>query len=168
MKSCFQIPVSAGIIGKIQMNNKHVRVIGCGNPLMGNDAVGVRVIDLLHETHPEIDVIEGGVGGLGLVPMMEGYDHVILVDATTGYGTRIGEILVFSKPPSNEFFPLSLSDIGVLDAVNIAEELGICPKITIIGIEAGKIEEFSDSMSPEMERAVEDVCQFILDTIKKE
>lgn len=99
---------------------------------------------------------------------MEGYDHIILVDATTGYGDHIGEMLVFTKPPANEFFPLSLSDIGVLDAVNVAEELGICPQITIIGIEAGKIIEFSDSMSPEMERAVEDVCQFILDTIKKE
>ncbi|WFN35200.1 hydrogenase maturation protease [Methanogenium sp. S4BF] len=150
------------------MSNKRVRVIGCGNPLMGNDAVGVRVIDMLHEIHPEIDVIEGGVGGLGLIPMMEGYDHIILVDATTGYGTHIGEIMVFSKPPSNEFFPLSLSDIGVLDAVNIAEELGICPQITIIGIEAGTVEEFSDSMSPEMERAVEDACERILSTIKKE
>ncbi len=150
------------------MNNKRVRVIGCGNPLMGNDAIGVRVINVLHETHPEIEIIEGGVGGLGLIPMMEGYDHVILVDATTGYGNHIGEILVFSKPPANEFFPLSLSDVGVLDAVNIAEELGLCPQITIIGIEAGKIMEFSASMSPEMERAVEDVCELILDTIKKD
>ena len=151
-----------------QIEKKRVRVIGCGNPLMGNDAVGVRVINLLHETHPEIDIIEGGVGGLGLIPMMEGYDHVILVDATTGYGNHIGDILVFSKPPANEFFPLSLSDVGVLDAVNIAEELGLCPQITIIGIEAGKIIEFSDSMSPEMEHAVEDVCELILDTIKKD
>jgi hydrogenase maturation protease len=150
------------------MSNKRVRVIGCGNPLMGNDAVGVRVIEMLHETHPEIDVIEGGVGGLGLIPMMEGYDHVIMVDATTGYGAHIGEMMVFSKPPSNDFFPLSLSDIGVLDAVNIAEELGVCPQITIIGIEAGKIQEFSDSMSPEMEPAVADACAFILSMIKKE
>lgn len=43
------------------IKNGRVRVIGCGNPLMGNDAVGVRVINLLHETHPEIDIIEGGV-----------------------------------------------------------------------------------------------------------
>jgi len=149
------------------MNNKRVRVIGCGNPLMGNDAVGVRIIEMLQETHPEIDVIEGGVGGIGLIPMMEGYDHVILVDATTGYGKHIGEIIVLAKPPSNEFFPLSLSDIGVLDAVNIAEELGLCPKITIIGIEGGKIEEFSDSMSPEMEPAVAEVCALIVSTIKK-
>ncbi|WAI01055.1 hydrogenase maturation protease [Methanogenium organophilum] len=150
------------------MTNKRVRVIGCGNPLMGNDAVGVRVIENLQKTHPEIDVIEGGVGGLGMLPMMEGYDHIFLVDATTGYGSHIGEILIFSKPPSNEFFPLSLSDIGVLDAVNVAEELGICPEITIIGIEAGKIEEFSACMSPEMETAVEDACVIILNEIKKE
>lgn len=150
------------------MSNKRVRVIGCGNPLMGNDAVGVRVIEMLYETHPEIDVIEGGVGGIGLIPMMEGYDHIILVDATIGYGEHIGEITVFSKPPSNEIFPLSLSEIGVLDAVNIATELGVCPEITIIGIEAGKIEEFSDSMSPEMEPAVADACAFIVSTIKND
>ena len=150
------------------MSHKRVRVIGCGNPYMGNDAVGVRVIENLEKTHPDIDVIEGGVGGLGMLPMMEGYDHIIVVDATTGYGSQIGEILVFSKPPSNELFPLSLSDIGVLDAIGVAEELGICPEITIIGIEAGTIEEFSASMSPEMEPAVDRACELILDTIKKE
>ena len=135
---------------------------------MGNDAVGVRVIEKMEKTHPEIDVLEGGVGGLGMLPMMEGYDRIILVDATTGYGNHIGEILVFSRPPANELFPLSLSDIGVLDAVNVAEELGICPEITIIGIEAGEIEEFSDRMSPEMEIAVEKACELILNEIKKE
>lgn len=149
------------------MSDKRVRVIGCGNPLMGNDAIGVRVIEKLEKTHPEIDVIEGGVGGLGMLPMMEGYDHIIIVDATTGYGSQIGEILVFSKPPSNELFPLSLSDIGVLDAVSVAEELGICPAITIIGIEAGNISEFSASMSPEMESAVDRACERVMDEIKK-
>ena len=151
------------------MTNNRVRIIGCGNPFMGNDAVGVRVIEKIHEMHPEIDVIEGGVGGLGMLPMMEGYDHIILVDATTGFGSHIGEIMVFSKPPSNELFPLSLSDLGVLDAVNIAEELGICPRITIIGIEAGKVGgDFSTEMSPEMEPAVDKACELLLNTIKKE
>lgn len=135
---------------------------------MGNDAIGVRVIEQLQKTYPEIDVIEGGVGGLGMLPMMEGYDHIIIVDAMTGYASHIGEMRVFSKPPSNELFPLSLSDIGVLDAVSVAEELGICPAITIIGIEAGTIEEFSASMSPEMEPAVNRACEQILNAIKKE
>ena len=146
-------------------NDIRIQVIGCGNPLMGNDGVGLRVIESLAQIRPDIAVSEGGVGGLGLIPMMEDQDIVIIVDAMSGYGENKGEIRIFSPPPDNEVFPLSLSDIGVLDTAGIAEELGICPELIIIGIEAGHIDRFSDGMDPEVESAVPTAVKKIIELI---
>jgi hydrogenase maturation protease len=147
-------------------NDVRIRVIGCGNPLMGNDGVGIRVMESLAQIRPDIAVCEGGVGGLGLIPMMEDQDIVIIVDAMSGYGENKGEIRIFTAPPENEVFPLSLSDIGVLDTAGIAEELGICPELIIIGIEAGHIDRFSDVMDPEVESAVPNAVKKIIDLIE--
>ncbi|NYT06287.1 MAG: hydrogenase maturation protease, partial [Methanomicrobiales archaeon] len=37
------------------MPEKKVRIIGCGNPLMGNDGVGLAVIERLRLDHPDLD-----------------------------------------------------------------------------------------------------------------
>jgi len=154
------------VFGEKQMNQDvRIRVIGCGNPFMGNDGVGIRVIESLAQERPDLDTCEGGVGGLGLIPMMEDQDVVIIVDAMSGYKTGKGEIHVFPAPPENEVFPLSLSDIGVLDTVGIARELGLCTELIIIGIEAGHIDHFSDTMDPEVERAVPEAVKKIIELI---
>ncbi|HXW98139.1 MAG TPA: hydrogenase maturation protease, partial [Methanomicrobiales archaeon] len=75
-----------------------VRVIACGNPLMGNDAAGPAVMACLLERHPDLDAVDGGTGGLGLVPLMEGYDRIVIVDATSGLG-RPGEVRVYRGMP---------------------------------------------------------------------
>ena len=129
-------------------------VIGCGNPFMGNDGVGLRVIEALEQQRPDIPTSEGGVGGLGLIPMMENHDRVIIVDAMSGYAANKGDIKIFTTPPGNETFPLSLSDIGVLDTVGIAKEMGISTEVIIIGIDGGLIDHFSDIMDPDVENAV--------------
>jgi len=147
---------------------KRTLVIGCGNPLMGNDGVGLRVIEALEQKRPDINTCEGGVGGLGLIPMMEDQDLVIIVDAMSGYSGNKGEVRIFTTPPENNTFPLSLSDIGVLDTVGIAEELGIAPEVIIIGIEAGHIDHFSDVMDPDVEKAVPYAVKKIEDLIENQ
>ncbi|NIV31968.1 MAG: hydrogenase maturation protease, partial [Anaerolineae bacterium] len=49
-------------------------IIGLGNPLRGDDGIGVRVVQMLaDEALPEsVEVVEGGTLGLGLVSLMEG------------------------------------------------------------------------------------------------
>ena len=133
---------------------------------MGNDGIGLRVIDALAKIRPDIDTCEGGVGGLGMIPMMEERDLIIIVDAMTGYKEKKGEIHIFTSPPDNEVFPLSLSDIGVLDTIAVAEELALCPEVIIVGIEAGHIKCFSDVMDHEVEASVPKAVQKIIEMIE--
>ena len=58
-------------------------IIGLGNPLRRDDGVGVRVVELLaaRDLPAGVEVVDGGTPGLGLVPLLEGRQRVILVDA---------------------------------------------------------------------------------------
>jgi hydrogenase maturation protease len=134
---------------------------------MGNDAAGLRVGERLSATHPEIEVKDGGLGGLGLISMMEGYDRVIIVDAMTGYG-NLGDVHVFTQTPSSSFFPMTLHDVGIAETLQIASELGIVAEVFVVGIEGGVIESFSDTMDTEVEAAVGEACRVILQLVEKE
>ena len=143
-----------------------VRVIACGNPLMGNDAAGLSVMALLREKHPEIDVVDGGNGGLGLIPLMEGYDRIVIVDATSGMG-KVGDIQVFREIPHAGIPSLSLHELGIPEVLAMARVLGIAPEVTIVGIEGGQIPGFSGEMDPAVRAAIPDACRIVAEEVRR-
>ena len=59
-------------------------VLGLGNPIVTDDAVGLRVAQALKPllTHcPDIDISEDHWGGLRLMERMVGYNRAIIIDA---------------------------------------------------------------------------------------
>ncbi|MBS7287946.1 MAG: hydrogenase maturation protease, partial [Candidatus Freyarchaeota archaeon] len=81
---------------------RRVFVIGVGNYLLGDEGVGVHVINRMKGgSLPEgVEVVDGGVGGLFLLEFFEKADKVILVDAVLG-GGKPGDIYVI-KPEELE------------------------------------------------------------------
>ncbi|KQC03410.1 MAG: hypothetical protein APR53_05635 [Methanoculleus sp. SDB] len=148
------------------MADKKTRIIACGNPLMGNDGVGPAVLDCLLADHPDLDAVEGGLGGLGLLPLIEDYDRVIIIDAMTGYG-RKGDVRIFREPPDSRFFPMSLHDIGVVEALAVAKEIGYTTEVIIIAVEGGVIDTFGDTLDPEVRAVVPRVCRMVLEEWEK-
>jgi len=144
-----------------------VRVIACGNPLMGNDAAGLAVMALVRETHPEIDAVDGGNGGLGLIPLMEGYDRVVIVDATSGMGEP-GEVRVFRGVPPGGIPSLSLHELGIAEALALARTLGVAPEVVIVGIEGGQMQGFSGEMDPAVRAALPVAARLVVIEVKKD
>ena len=60
-----------------------IRVICCGNPFRGDDAAGLEVFRYLKkESFPgHVEIIEGGILGINLLPLFDGCDGLILVDS---------------------------------------------------------------------------------------
>jgi hydrogenase maturation protease len=143
-----------------------VRVIACGNPLMGNDAAGLSVMAFLQERYPEIDVVDGGNGGLGLIPLMEGYDRIVIVDATSGMG-EMGKIQVFREIPASGIPSLSLHELGIPEVLAMAWALGIAPEVTVVGIEGGKMPGFSDEMDPRVRAAIPEACRIVAEEVRR-
>lgn len=65
-----------------------VLVIGCGNLLRGDDAVGPVLVRRLLDRGlpPGVEVADAGTSGMDVAFRMRGADRVVLVDAATGGG----------------------------------------------------------------------------------
>jgi len=149
------------------MRENRIGIIGCGNPFMGNDGAGILVMQLFEGRCPGVDAIDGGTGGFGLIPLMEGYERVVIVDAMTGIGNRIGDVVVFATPPSLDLPACSLHDIGIGDAVAVARELGCAAEVVIIGIEVGDIRAFHRGVDPAVEGGVRDAEKEVIRLLRE-
>ena len=72
-------------------------VICIGNRYVAEDAAGLLVFDRLQTMCPlpeGIEIIEGGLAGLNLLPMLEQGGRVVFVDAVKGFGAAGGVVLL--------------------------------------------------------------------------
>ncbi|MEE9514451.1 MAG: hydrogenase maturation protease, partial [Candidatus Brocadiales bacterium] len=73
---------------------KKVLILGVGNILLGDEGVGVRVVEKIRNEHTlpdDVEVMDGGTLGLTLIPYLEGREAVFIVDAVDR-GGRPGEL----------------------------------------------------------------------------
>jgi hydrogenase maturation protease len=144
-------------------------VLALGNPLMGDDGIGVRVVEELRgwELPSGVALADGGTTGLALVGLMEEYQRVIVVDAAD-MGQPPGCVRKFA--PSEVQFRttgdiLSLHQVGFGEALTFAEALGVSlPELTIIGVQP-KRTAIGEELSPEVERAVPECIRILLDEL---
>lgn len=142
-----------------------IRIIGIGNSLRGDDAIGLLVARRLREqAGQDVQVIEADRPGVALLDLMEGAEKVVLVDAASGSGPegRIHRVDVAAGPIGREIFPTSTHAIGLAESVEIARALGRLPATTVTyGIEVGST-EIGSGLSPAVAAAVDEAVARIL------
>ena len=100
-------------------------ILGLGNPLRGDDAVGLRVADELRRSPPpgvEVDVDTGG--GLRVMERLVGYDSVVLVDAFVGGGTP-GTVVRLDAEALPTQHTASSHDVTLGTALALARAMGL-------------------------------------------
>ena len=131
-------------------------IIGVGNPMMGDDGIGPRLIAELEGSVPGIDLIDLGTGGMQLVHVLARYDSVILIDAAD-MGLMPGECRFFSPDEVvslKETRAYSLHDWDLMRSIEISRQLGECPKsILILAVQPASV-RMCDTLSPELEHAI--------------
>jgi len=90
---------------------KQILILGVGNLLLSDEGVGVHVARKLMEMDfpPQVEVLEGGTDGFGLMHVLLQADRLILVDAVRGGGPP-GSIYRFEIedcPPFPDIFKTS-------------------------------------------------------------
>ena len=144
-------------------------IIGLGNPLLGDEGIGFRVVEELSrlELPDGVEVAEGGTAGVALLPLLERYQRVIIVDAAD-MGHAPGCVVRFT--PSEVRFKrtgvhLSLHQIGLPDVLALAEALDVSlAEVIIIGVQPGLIEQ-GTGLSPEVEEAVPQAIRLVRDEL---
>ena len=64
-----------------------VCVLGVGNTLLGDEGFGVRAMEYLRDNYVwpgNVDFVDGGTQGMGLMPLLVDYDKVAVLDIVHG------------------------------------------------------------------------------------
>ena len=122
-----------------------ILVLGIGNALMNDDALGVTAIEELQAryTFPAgVSVVDGGTLGLDLLPLLEGVRKLLIIDAID-MGAAPGALFRLSGTEVPHAFAskLSVHQMGVQDLLAVAELQGHVPEELVVwGVQPGSIE----------------------------
>ena len=115
-------------------------VLGAGSPLMGDDGLGVEVVEELAQRWQESDTLrflDGGVWGMRLLPYIEEADRLLVIDAIRA-GEEPGELvrLERSEIPRHMSTKLSVHQVDLGEVFAVAELRGTFPAQAVaIGVE---------------------------------
>ena len=142
-----------------------MRVIGIGNPLRGDDAVGLLVARRVRElADPEVEVMELEGEPARLIDAWQGARLAVVVDAVKSDAPE-GAVMRFDAtadplPPS--LSATSTHALGLGDAVEIARALDRLPeRLIVFGVEGTRFQAGSD-LSPAVAAAVQAVAEAVL------
>jgi hydrogenase maturation protease len=153
-----------------------VLVVGLGNPVLGDDGVGWRIVDALERrlaADPSARASVGAVeldrlavGGFSLMERLVGYDRVVIADAVVGVDT-VGTV---SSCPLGAVAdrlagPLDSAHDATLDvALAAGRALGarLPDEVTVVGVTARRVDEFDEHLSPPVEAAVGPAVEAVL------
>ncbi len=131
-------------------------IIGLGNPIVSDDAVGLRAAELLGACLPGV-VVEQSVINLDLLEAMDGFESVVVVDAMRTGEHEPGTVVRIEEAAwaglKNFASPHSLNLPAVL---SMGRKLGyrLPEAIRVYGIEVQDLETYAERMTPEIEAAL--------------
>ena len=148
-------------------------VLGLGNPILSDDAVGLRVVKELEGRvdQQEVTLIETSVAGLGMLDFLTGYDRAIIIDAIQTVGGQAGRIYRLD-PEALDFTRHAASphDVNLATALELGKrlELSLPQQIIIFAIEVADASTFSEECTPEVRRAIPACVEMIIQEINGE
>ena len=105
--------------------NKKVALIGSGNVFFKDEGIGLYGAKYLKENYDfssSIDIVDGGTLGFKLMPLLQEYDEVIIINTESDETKEVGQI---SIKTTDEFLDGALIK-KTANEVEIAEMLQIC------------------------------------------
>ncbi|WP_242157404.1 hydrogenase maturation protease [Aestuariivivens sediminis] len=149
--------------------SRSILILGVGNYLMGNEGVGVHVIQEMAtmKLPDNVDILDGGTGGFLLLHCFEAYKAVIFVDATLD-GQKEGTISLI-RPKFASDFPsaLSVHDVGLKDMIEAVYLLENKPDIHLFTISINEVVPMSLELSTTVKQAIPRTIDDIIKLTKR-
>lgn len=149
--------------------SRSILIMGVGNYLMGDEGIGVHLIQELSKKHlPEyIDVLDGGTGGFLLLSCFEVYPTIIFVDATMD-GKPAGTISLI-RPKFASDFPsaLSVHDVGLKDMIEAVYLMEEVPDIHLFTVSIEEINPMTIELNQKVRESIPVLIDKILEQAEK-
>ena len=150
---------------------KKIAVVGVGNILLKDEGVGVHSLKELsnHQFSKNVKFYEGGTRILDVLPNLEGFDAIIMIDAVTS-GKKPGTVNIFKvelseDKNSKEMF--SLHEMDLISTLKFAKKIYDLPKkIIIVGIEPKEV-DVGNELSEDLSKAIPEVIKRVQEIINE-
>ncbi len=147
-------------------------VVGLGSELLGDDAAGLKVVDILKGSFSNkcVDFKKCYSTGFEIMENIEGYDTAIIIDSICTGRHKKGEIVKINPEEIRYSTRIaSFHDFDLLSSVELGKRLNLKmpPTIMIYGIEIEETTDFSDGLSPEIKETVSELAIQIRQDIKR-
>jgi len=117
---------------------KKIGVVGVGNILFKDEGIGVFVVKYLEENYsfkPEIDLIDAGTLGFGLMSYLHEYDHIILID-TISVKDKAGSVYRLTPEQLSGLasYHQTAHEVEVLQMIELTPLTGKMADVVVLGV----------------------------------
>lgn len=158
------------LMKKADKYHRGITIVGVGNRLLGDEGVGLHVIDKLSQIPmpPYVNIIDCGCDLLDLMAYINEPERILIIDAIRA-GGEPGQIYSFdySRLASTKIEMRSAHQVKTVDALRLIKL--VCPaladsEIVVIGVEPKTMELGSD-LSKEVGESIAEVTRSVLEEI---
>ena len=151
-------------------------VIGLGNPILGDDGVGWRIVEAFGDrlaadataraTAGDVELDCVAVGGLSLMERLVGYDRIVLVYAILGHyrpgALSVGALAETACRLAGHLD--SAHDVPLTEALAAGRALGahLPDEITVVGVDVRRVDVFDERLSAPVAASVDAAVDAIL------
>ncbi len=143
---------------------EHTLVLGLGNPLMGDDGLGLRALARLRQEWAVegVELVDGGTWGMNLLPLIEDAGRVLLLDAID-VGAAPGTLVELERDQIPRLFARKLSphEIDLREVLALAELRGTLPETVALGIQPRDV-ELGTELTPEVAAQVDGLLERVV------
>lgn len=149
-----------------------VLVLGLGNPLLGDDGVGLKLVERLAEANPfgeAVEFVDGGTQGLALLGCLDGRQAILVLDAV-GLGEAPGKVHVLRGPAMEQIRARRASTAhegNALELFATARVLGLgWNEVAVVGMEPETVRT-GIGLSPRIENSFEAALAHAREVLKE-
>ena len=144
-------------------------VLGMGNILLEDEGLGIRALELLqrqYEFSSEVELLDGGTTGMGLLDQIGGREHVLILDAVQT-GDPPGTLKVLRDQEVPVYFGIRITphQLGLSDVLATLELTGEQPgSVTVLGIVPESL-ELSLELSARIQDGLQELVMVTVDEL---
>ncbi|RLG71272.1 MAG: hydrogenase maturation protease [Methanobacteriota archaeon] len=147
-------------------------ILGFGNLLMGDEGIGIHIINLLREKNlpNHVEIVDGGTAATKIFHFLEGVTKLVVVDAirTGGKPGTIHRKQIKNVSTLRPSWGFSQHQLGVGEAMLMTKLEGKLPEnIVLVGVEPKDVSP-GTRLSREVAMAIPKVLEFVMEEVHKE
>ncbi len=149
-----------------------ILVLGVGNILLTDEAIGVRIVEALEQRYilPDyVEILDGGTAGMELLGDMANRDHLIIADAIVSKKSAPGTMMILRDEEVPALFTNKISPHQAWPGrrvVGPALHRRVSKKLTLVGVIPESLEPHI-GLTPTVEAMIEPALEQVLAALRE-